>query len=67
MNDFDQMNTLDERLLKTMDVLHTPIWVYDIEHHHIFWANRAALPLWEATSLDGFDPIGPDTFSRLGL
>ena len=52
MNDLDQMNTLDERLLKTMDVLHTPIWVYDIEHHHIFWANSAALSVWEATSLD---------------
>ncbi|MFM4807194.1 putative bifunctional diguanylate cyclase/phosphodiesterase [Aeromonas hydrophila] len=34
-----------------MDVLHTPIWVYDIRHHHIYWANRAALSVWEASSL----------------
>ncbi|HHQ4758082.1 TPA: putative bifunctional diguanylate cyclase/phosphodiesterase [Aeromonas hydrophila] len=34
-----------------MDVLHTPIWVYDIRHHHIYWANRAALGVWEASSL----------------
>ncbi|MGL5451705.1 MAG: putative bifunctional diguanylate cyclase/phosphodiesterase [Aeromonas sp.] len=34
-----------------MNVLHTPIWVYDIEHHQIFWANRAALTVWEASSL----------------
>ena len=46
------MNTLDERLLNGMDVLHTPIWVYDIRHHHIYWANRAALKVWEASSLD---------------
>ncbi|MEN9584408.1 MAG: hypothetical protein RLZZ616_1414 [Pseudomonadota bacterium] len=45
------MNTLDERLLNGMDVLHTPIWVYDIQHHHIYWANRTALGVWEASSL----------------
>jgi diguanylate cyclase (GGDEF)-like protein len=45
------MNTLDERLLNAMDVLHTPIWIYDIQHHHIYWANSAALVLWEASSL----------------
>lgn len=45
------MNTLDERLLTVMDVLHTPVWVYDIQRHHIYWANDAALGLWEASSL----------------
>ena len=45
------MNTLDERLLTAMDVLHTPIWVYDIQRHHIYWANGSALGLWEASSL----------------
>ena len=45
------MNTLDERLLNAIDVLHTPIWIYDIQHHHIYWANRAALSVWEASSL----------------
>lgn len=45
------MNTLDERLLNAMDVLHTPIWVYDIQRHHIYWANGSALGLWEASSL----------------
>ncbi|PJG60388.1 putative bifunctional diguanylate cyclase/phosphodiesterase [Aeromonas cavernicola] len=34
-----------------MNVLHTPIWVYDIHCHHIFWANHAAVSLWEANSL----------------
>ena len=46
------MNTLDERLLTVMDVLHTPVWnVYDIQRHHIYWANGSALGLWEASSL----------------
>ncbi len=45
------MNTLDERLLPGMDVLHTPIWVYDIQRHHIYWANGPALGLWESSSL----------------
>ncbi|MCH7373360.1 MULTISPECIES: putative bifunctional diguanylate cyclase/phosphodiesterase [Aeromonas] len=34
-----------------MDVLHTPIWVYDIQRHHIYWANGPALGLWESSSL----------------
>ena len=45
------MNTLDERQLTVMDVLHTPVWVYDIQRHHIYWANGSALGLWEASSL----------------
>ena len=45
------MNTLDERLLNAMDALHTPIWVYDIQRHHIYWANGSALGVWEASSL----------------
>ncbi|TNI54318.1 GGDEF-domain containing protein [Aeromonas media] len=32
-------------------MLHTPIWVYDIQRHHIYWANGSALGLWEASSL----------------
>ncbi|MGY6036751.1 putative bifunctional diguanylate cyclase/phosphodiesterase [Aeromonas sp. AE23HZ002T15] len=34
-----------------MDALHTPIWVYDIQRHHIYWANGSALGVWEASSL----------------
>jgi diguanylate cyclase (GGDEF)-like protein len=45
------MNTLDEGTLDSFEVLHTPIWVYDILHHRIFWANEAALAIWEASSL----------------
>ncbi|WP_349922476.1 putative bifunctional diguanylate cyclase/phosphodiesterase [Aeromonas veronii] len=34
-----------------MDALHTPVWVYDIQRHHIYWANGSALGVWEASSL----------------
>lgn len=30
--------------------LKCPIWVYDIDHKLIVWANKSALPLWEADS-----------------
>ena len=56
------MNTLDERLLTVMDVLHTPVWVYDIQRHRtpLFTGpNDAALGLWEASS-----PSIPELKSR---
>lgn len=46
------MIALDERGLASLQLLNTPLWIYDIQHHHIFWANRAALHVWEANSLD---------------
>jgi diguanylate cyclase (GGDEF)-like protein/PAS domain S-box-containing protein len=36
--------------LKFFDLLQNPVWIYDIEHLRVRWANRAALPLWNATS-----------------
>jgi hypothetical protein len=32
--------------------LATPIWVFDVENHGIWWGNDLALQLWEAPSLD---------------
>ncbi|OKH40059.1 hypothetical protein NIES2119_03675 [[Phormidium ambiguum] IAM M-71] len=31
--------------------LQTPIWIFDIQHLKMMWANRAALRLWKAGSL----------------
>jgi len=31
--------------------LQTPIWIFDIQHLKMMWANRAALRLWKAVSL----------------
>ncbi|MFM2608043.1 EAL domain-containing protein [Vibrio chagasii] len=33
------------------EYLKCPIWIYDIDNKRITWANRSALPLWEAESL----------------
>ncbi|UXI02231.1 putative bifunctional diguanylate cyclase/phosphodiesterase [Photobacterium sp. TY1-4] len=32
--------------------LQSPVWVFDIQHQKILWANPASLPLWEAASLE---------------
>ncbi|MBD5772345.1 putative bifunctional diguanylate cyclase/phosphodiesterase [Marinomonas colpomeniae] len=32
--------------------LHTAIWIYDIDHSCVVWANQAALKLWNSPSLD---------------
>lgn len=34
-----------------LDELQTAIWVYDIEHYSIVWANQAALTLWDSPSV----------------
>lgn len=34
-----------------LDALHQPIWIFDIDHSRVHWANRAALVLWQAASL----------------
>lgn len=32
--------------------LATPIWVFDVDNHKIWWANAAGILFWEAPSLD---------------
>ncbi|WP_226799024.1 putative bifunctional diguanylate cyclase/phosphodiesterase [Aeromonas simiae] len=43
---------LQERGLASLNLLHTPVWIYDIQQHRIFWANHASFSLWEAHSLE---------------
>ncbi|MEM6712697.1 MAG: EAL domain-containing protein [Pseudomonadota bacterium] len=35
-----------------LDGLNTPLWIFDIDRSRIAWANRAALDIWQAGSLD---------------
>lgn len=35
-----------------LDRLHTALWVFDIDRSRLVWANKAALGLWQAHSLD---------------
>ncbi|MGH1485375.1 MAG: putative bifunctional diguanylate cyclase/phosphodiesterase [Cellvibrionaceae bacterium] len=37
--------------LKFNDVT-IPIWIYDIDKHHIYWANQPGLELWESDSIE---------------
>ena len=38
--------------LVALDLLTTPVWVFDTQRRCIWWANRAALTLWNAADLD---------------
>lgn len=50
--------------------LQTPIWIFDIQHLKMRWANRAALLLWNASSLEefisrDFSQVSAVTYTRL--
>ena len=38
--------------LEIFDLLERPVWVFDIERKSMWWANTAAVALWNADSLD---------------
>jgi len=38
--------------LAALDLLAQPIWILDLDRDRIWWANRSALGLWHAESLD---------------
>ncbi len=42
----------DRTAIRRYDALRTPIWVFDIERHGMWWANKSALKFWNAASLD---------------
>ena len=41
----------DHSSLKHFNQLATPIWVFDVDRHQVWWANPAALEFWEAKTL----------------
>ncbi|WP_197046345.1 diguanylate cyclase domain-containing protein [Planktothrix paucivesiculata] len=42
-------NAISITELNGLDRLQTPIWIFDIENLQMWWANRAALHIWNAT------------------
>ena len=34
------------------DLLRAPVWIFDIDQKAMYWANRSALYIWNATSLE---------------
>jgi len=43
---------LDAAMLQQLSRLQTPIWVFDIDHSRVHWANDAALEVWRSPHLD---------------
>ncbi len=37
--------------LAPYDLLHTPVWIFDVDRHRMWWANRRAVGFWQAESL----------------
>lgn len=35
-----------------VDQISTALWIYDFDHHRVVWANKAALNVWSADSLE---------------
>ena len=42
----------ERQALAPLDLLNTPIWVFDVDRHTMWWANRRALRFWRAESLE---------------
>lgn len=42
----------------------TPVWVFDVNHHRMLWANGAALAFWRANSLQELQTRDYSTDSR---
>jgi diguanylate cyclase (GGDEF)-like protein/PAS domain S-box-containing protein len=56
--------------LRAFDLLQNPIWIFDIEHLQMWWANQASLYLWNANSrqelaIRNFNNVSESTRIRL--
>jgi signal transduction histidine kinase len=38
--------------LQLLDIFETPVWVFDIERHCIWWGNQGAVRFWRAASFE---------------
>ena len=51
--DLPQLTHFNDRsAIRKYDALRTPIWVFDVERHGMWWANKSALKFWDAKSLE---------------
>jgi diguanylate cyclase (GGDEF)-like protein len=41
----------DHASLAVLELVRTPVWIFDIDHHRVHWANTAALAVWNAPNL----------------
>lgn len=57
MNEEKPFSTAYEKVLShqdlsCLDVLRLPVWIFDIEHRSMWWANTEAIRLWNSETLD---------------
>ena len=38
--------------LQLLDIFETPVWVFDIERHCMWWGNQGAVRFWRAASFE---------------
>jgi len=46
------LNDQPDQLISALEAIAIPVWIFDIDHSRVYWANTSALSLWNATSLD---------------
>lgn len=56
--------------LEVLDVLIHPVWIFDIDHRCMRWANSSALEMWNAKSIEelqnrSFQDMSDSTLTRL--
>jgi signal transduction histidine kinase len=56
--------------LDVLNILVHPVWVFDVDHRKMSWANEAAVAMWNASSLldlvaRNFDDMSEATVTRL--
>ena len=49
---YDPERVFSPEHLQALDSLVHPVWIFDIDHRKMAWANAAALELWNAPTLD---------------
>ena len=52
MGRFEKPSFKTPAVLAPYDLLHTPLWVFDVQRHRMWWANRRAIAFWQADSLE---------------
>ena len=67
---YDPERVFSPEHLQALDSLVHPVWIFDIDHRKMAWANAAALELWNAPTLDellqrSFEDMSEATLNRL--
>ena len=53
----DAIPLLSSRALETLDLISTPVWLWDPHSSRIVWGNRAAIGFWVVDDLEGFRKV----------